>query len=378
MRSFFRRLLYPGPPVLAGLAVAAAALLVVSLGGHTDSGVVIYGSYLFSTYALVALCLAMPGAVRALRQRTDAGVEALTARPGPWGRAARFLLDSDQRAEALLPVTLALNLAFAMFKLATAVFYRSWWLASIGGYYAVLSVLRFNLLKQAGRRGRADERRSYRRAALALMALTVVMGGIITMTVIDGEAYDYAGVLIYAFALYAFVRVITAAMAFVKYWRTESEALAAARSMALACAMMSVMALQTALLSRFGENRVLVPAPDASGRRAILEKLIVRHGYSLENVGDLDWLADDAQTKGYSGRDLRSLTSVAKRAMEMEMNPNLSNWKDLKEVSGTEVKLRPLTHADFTLAMKRVPPSINDKMMDDFRMWCEDPNYQPR
>ena len=123
---------------------------------------------------------------------------------------------------------------------------------------------------------------------------------------------------------------------------------------------------------------MLVPAPDASGRRAILEKLIVRHGYALENASDLDWLADDAQTRGYSGRDLRSLTSVAKRAMEMEMNPNLSNWKDLKEVSGTEVKLRPLTHADFTLAMKRVPPSINDKMMDDFRKWCEDPNYQPR
>ena len=135
--------------------------------------------------------------------------------------------------------------------------------------------------------------------------------------------------------------------------------------------------LDSALLSRFGENRVLVPAPDASGRRAILEKLIIRQGYSLEKNSDLDWLADDAQTKGYSGRDLRSLTSVAKRAMEMEMNPNLSQWKDLKEVSGTEVKLRALTHADFTAAMKRVPPSINQKMMDDFRHWCEDPNFQP-
>ena len=263
MRSLFRRLLYPRPLVLAGLAVAAAALLVVSLGGHTDSGGVIYGSYLFSAYALVALCLAMPGAVRALRRRLGAGADALSAKPGFWGRAARLLLDSDRRTEALLPVTLGLNLAFAVFKLGAAIFYRSWWLASIGGYYAVLSVLRFNLLKQAGRRGRADERRSYRRAALALMALTVVMGGIITLTVIGGGAYDYAGVLIYAFALYAFVRVITAAMAFVKYWRTESEALAAARSMALACAMMSVMALQTALLSRFGEDAAFARTANA-------------------------------------------------------------------------------------------------------------------
>ena len=136
--------------------------------------------------------------------------------------------------------------------------------------------------------------------------------------------------------------------------------------------------LDPALLSRFGENRVLVPAPDASGRRAILEKMIVRQGYKLQEASDLDWLAEDAQTAGYSGRDLRSLTSVAKRRMEMEMNPDLSNWKDLKEVSGREVKLRPLTHDDFLAARTRVPPSITPQVMDDFRRWCDDPNYQPK
>lgn len=135
--------------------------------------------------------------------------------------------------------------------------------------------------------------------------------------------------------------------------------------------------LDSALLSRFGENRVLVPAPDACGRRAILEKLTVSHGYSLVDESDLDWLADDARTSGYSGRDLRSLTSVAKRAMEMEMNPGLSNWKDLKDVAGAEVKLRALSRSDFVSALNRVPPSITRKMMDDYRRWCEDPNYRP-
>lgn len=136
--------------------------------------------------------------------------------------------------------------------------------------------------------------------------------------------------------------------------------------------------LDPALLSRFGENRVLVAAPDAAGRRAILEKLLTRQGYQLKEASDLEWLAADEQTAGYSGRDLRSLTSVAKRAMEMEMNPHLSQWRDLKEVAGTEVKLRPLKHSDFTAALKRVPPSITKKTMDDFARWCEDPNYQPK
>ena len=160
MRSFLRRLFHPRPAVLAALVVAAAALLVVSLGGYAGNGVVIYGSYRFSSYALAVVCLAAPRALRALRRRKDARLEALSARPGLSGRAARFLFDSDRRTAALLPVTLGMNLAFALFKLAAAAYYRSWWLASIGGYYAVLSLLRFSLLKQAGRGGQADERRA--------------------------------------------------------------------------------------------------------------------------------------------------------------------------------------------------------------------------
>lgn len=135
-------------------------------------------------------------------------------------------------------------------------------------------------------------------------------------------------------------------------------------------------ALDPALLSRFGENRILVAAPDASGRREILEKLICRQGYEASD-GDLDWLAEDAQTKGYSGRDLRSLTAVAKRGMEMEMNPQLANWKDLKEIAGAEIKLRSLARQDFEAARARVPPSITDEEMEHFRRWCEDPNYRP-
>ena len=135
--------------------------------------------------------------------------------------------------------------------------------------------------------------------------------------------------------------------------------------------------LDPALLSRFGENRILVSAPAAKGRREILRKLLIEQGYQLEKESDLDWLAEDKQTAGYSGRDLRSLTSVAKRSMEMEMNPQLSQWKDLKEVAGTEVKLRPLKHSDFTAALKRVPPSITEETMTNFIRWCEDPNYRP-
>ena len=136
--------------------------------------------------------------------------------------------------------------------------------------------------------------------------------------------------------------------------------------------------LDPAILSRFGENRVFVPPPDALGRRHILEKLILRQGYALESESLIDWLAEDAQTEGYSGRDLRNMTSVAKNRMEQEMNPELSEWKDLREIAERTLKLRPLKREDFKVALRLAPPSLTDKIVEDYRRWGDDPNYHPR
>ncbi|MDZ7317382.1 MAG: ATP-binding protein [candidate division KSB1 bacterium] len=136
--------------------------------------------------------------------------------------------------------------------------------------------------------------------------------------------------------------------------------------------------LDPAILSRFGENRVYVPPPDEGGRRQILEKLILRQGYTLEDPTLLDWLADDKQTKGYSGRDLRSLTAVAKNRMEQEMNPELSEWKDLREIADRTLKLRPLKKKDFESAKKLVAASLTDAVIEHYLRWSDDPTYRPR
>ena len=135
-------------------------------------------------------------------------------------------------------------------------------------------------------------------------------------------------------------------------------------------------ALDAALLSRFGENRVYVPAPDSNGRLQILGKQM--KGYEPEDPSVLEWLAQDEQTEGYSGRDLRSLASVAKNRMEIELNQDLADWNDLKDIMDKTVKLRPLTKEDFKTALKQVPASITPKIIEHYQRWSEDPTYRPR
>lgn len=135
--------------------------------------------------------------------------------------------------------------------------------------------------------------------------------------------------------------------------------------------------LDHAILSRFGENRVYVPPPDAAGRRQILEKLTVRQGYAVADGSLLGWLSDDARTAGYSGRDIRSLSAIAKRRMELGENPWLSAWNSLSEISDRTLTHRPLTREDFQGALVAVPASISEKVVRHYEAWRDDPAYRP-
>ena len=136
-----------------------------------------------------------------------------------------------------------------------------------GIYYAVLAGLRYSLLRTFFARGsHAGEERdwtAYRNTAVRMLFLTVAMNGVIIQTVRLGRAYRYPGALIYAFALYAFVKIIVAATALIRKRREENVMLAASRCISFACGLMSMLALQTALIDRFGDEEAFARTANA-------------------------------------------------------------------------------------------------------------------
>ena len=80
------------------------------------------------------------------------------------------------------------------------------------------------------------------------------MGGMIIQMVRTNLGFSYPGYIIYLSALYTFYVFVTAIVNLVKFRRLGSPILSAAKVLDFVAAMMSVLGLQTAMISRFSVN----------------------------------------------------------------------------------------------------------------------------
>lgn len=124
--------------------------------------------------------------------------------------------------------------------------------------------------------------------------------------------------------------------------------------------------LDAAILSRF-EKKILIPLPDLAARREILEIHLVRKGFQID--GDLGKVAE--MTDGYSGRELEAFSKEVTNRMIVEMNqaiPELVS-KGIEQAMGYEIKLRPLTPADFERARQKIQPATTPASMKRYLDW---------
>lgn len=87
-----------------------------------------------------------------------------------------------------------------------------------------------------------------------MFLLNIPMGGVIALVVMEGRAFSYPGHVIYLSAMYAFYAIIVAVINLIKSRKTGSWFLSASKVLGMVSAMMSILALQTALISRFSQE----------------------------------------------------------------------------------------------------------------------------
>lgn len=241
------------PPLPTLLISVPSLVLVFFILGLQIDGWPAYLAYGLSAYGLVILTTGLPGVLRATRARVERFPPMRWLRRHPLG--GRYLSDAAFRAEVSLYPSLCFNLLYAGVKLASGVYYRSPWFISLGVYYALLAVMQFLLLtstrKTRRRSDLAEELRRYRTCGGLLACMTLALSGVILYIVRQDAQYSYPGALIYAMALYAFYAVISAVVSLVRFRRRGSPVLSAAKAVKLAAALMSMLALQTAMLDRF-------------------------------------------------------------------------------------------------------------------------------
>ncbi len=181
-----------------------------------------------------------------------------------WRFTARYLSDYDFRTIVNAVTALTFNGAYFIFLGVMGVLFRSVWYGGLALYYIVLTFAQGGVLFGAYRDNKKYRHnyqklmerriRSYTNSGWALVAVAQVVAASLTQLVWSGWSFHYADLMIFAFAAFAFVKIGMAIYNLFKVTKRKGVVTKAVRHINLASAMVSILALQTALFDAFGEG----------------------------------------------------------------------------------------------------------------------------
>lgn len=168
----------------------------------------------------------------------------------------QYKADLVFRTHVSLYLSLGINLLFVGIDLLSYVLYRSMWFVVLAVYYITLAVMRFVLLRfmRGGGMGqdRLGELKSARFCGFILLVMNFALFGAVLMILYEDKGFSYHGTLIYAVAAYTFYFAVHAVINLFKFRKFNSPVLFTAGVISLSAALVSMLALETALLSQFG------------------------------------------------------------------------------------------------------------------------------
>ncbi len=138
---------------------------------------------------------------------------------------------------------------------------RSIWFGALSAYYIFLALMRSGLLiyhrKKRDFESEALIRaRKYLRCGILLLILNAALSSAIAQMIFDDRGFEYKDWLIYAFAAYAFYKIIMSIINMFKARKQDDLTIQAIREINTVDAAVSILALQTALLHAFGDGTV--------------------------------------------------------------------------------------------------------------------------
>lgn len=211
-----------------------------------------YLAYFLSAYAFIITITGIAGIVGFVRQGIDQHPLVRKALGIPL--VSRYLREDMFRAETGLYQGFFINLLYAGIKMFSGILYKSVWFVTLAVYYILLAVMRASLLHYVRKTGKSkvSEWKRYRLCGIILLFMNIALAGIVILVIHQNSGFEYPGMLIYVMAMYAFYAAIAAVRNVVKFRRYGSPVLSAAKVINLTAALVSMLSLETAMLTRFG------------------------------------------------------------------------------------------------------------------------------
>ncbi len=243
------KLLYPPIWAIALLApICTVALIMIFVNG-LEKHPVAYVIYILSFYTLSVIVMRcvniIPDRYRTAKQRVYSD---------PIGE--RLMTDMPFRTHVSLYGSLAVNLLYAALNIVSGALYHSAWFYVLAFYYTILALMRFLLVRFVDHigigRNRFKELRRSRLCGYILLMINLALSGAVLMILYQNKGFEYNGILIYAMAAYTFWITAVAIKNLFKYKKLGSPVMSMAKIISMAAALVSMLSLETAMLSEFG------------------------------------------------------------------------------------------------------------------------------
>jgi len=132
------------------------------------------------------------------------------------------------------------------------------WFLCLATYYSILAVMRFLLANYARTNGfGVDMIGELERNVICsriLLTVNFALTGSVLMMLYENKGFEYGGIMIYVMAAYTFYITANAIVGLAKSRQQHSPAVMMTRIISLSAALVSMLSLETAMFSQFGQN----------------------------------------------------------------------------------------------------------------------------
>ena len=253
LKKLGKALLFPHIAIMILLVPIATVLLVGSMVFIGTESPIAIVSYVIAAYTLTVWCFKIPYLINFFKTFKSENKY-----------ARRWQDDTRLRVNVSLYGSLAWNALYGLFQLWLGFYHHTFWFYSLGAYYICLGVMRFFLARHTTRYAPGErmqtELKKYRACGIVFLVMNLALALIIFFMVYWNRTFEHHMITAIAMAAYTFTALTTAIINVIKYRKYNSPVFSASKAISLAAALVSMLTLESTMLTTFGDGTMTVVA----------------------------------------------------------------------------------------------------------------------
>ena len=244
-----KTLLFPHIAILIILIPISVVLLIYSMVFLGTKSVAAIISYVLSFYTLTVWVLKVPHLIKFFKTIKNEN--------------HYFKLwknDTRLRIRISLYISLVWNTSYGLLHLGMGFWHRSFWFYSLAGYYIFLALMRFFFARFTGKNNPGEKMRDelikYRNCGWVFLFLNLFVSLMVFFMVYWNRTFEHHEITTIALAAYTFIAFTRAILNIVKYRKYNSPVYSAAKAISLASASVSLLTLESTMLTTFDSGEM--------------------------------------------------------------------------------------------------------------------------